>query len=97
MNEKMNPDGKRSLMNSLDKLNSKVAMLEQIDAMSEQMLEKMKRTDGMIKQGGIGMEKRMEPSKTPDIIDLFDSVSDRMNSLIEKIGNNIDQTINMIE
>ena len=97
MNEKMNPDGKRSLMNSLDKLNSKVAMLEQIDAMSEQMLEKMKRTDGMINRDVIGMEKRMEPSKTPDIIDLFDSVSDRMNSLIEKIGNNVDQTINMIE
>jgi hypothetical protein len=94
MNEGCVPQAKKSLMNSVERLNGKANMLEDLAKMSERLIEKLERTEDCPKTIGDSCEKS---SSRPDIIDMFNSVDSRLERLANQIGRNIEKAIGMID
>jgi len=89
------PQERKSLMNSLEKLASRANQLEEVERLSEKLVEKLERTEGMAKPcGNTDCEKS---AKIPTIIDLFNGVSDKQQVLINQILSNLEREISMIE
>ena len=86
---------KKTLMNSLEKLNTKANMLENSLLMSERLIDKLMRTDDSKKP--ISDVPMTLSSSQQDIIDLFDNVDIRFERALIQLDNNIDRVIGMID
>jgi hypothetical protein len=94
MNEGCVPQAKKSLMNSIERLNGKSNMIEDLARMSERLIEKLERTEDCPKPTSDSCEKS---SSRPDIIDMFNGVDSRLERLANQIGRNIEKAIGMID
>ena len=84
----------RTLMDALDRLNSKVCAAEEISSMSKNLIEKLERTEGYPKETIQPTSTPDKLAKTPDLIDLFDILSRRLDSALEIIETNINRARN---
>lgn len=98
MDELKGCEEKKTLMNSFDKLESKVQRLHELARHSDRLLDKMKRMDDVPRNEHLLKEVQQDPSPIkPDIVDLFNGVSNRLDNLIDRIGKNIEQVMHMID
>ena len=93
------PEEKKSLMNSLERLNRKAYLLEDLSNLSYRLLQKFENPypepepDGKVmseKNGAIS-------NKRPNLVDLFNTTADNMENSIQSIGNNLERLLNMVE
>jgi hypothetical protein len=87
---------KKSLTNSLGRLQNKADRLSELERLSERLYDKMLRTEDMPKKEMANIGDKLKSSQ-PDIIDMFNDVDDRFENLMNRIGNNIDRVIAMID
>lgn len=89
-------DRKKSLMFSVERLEKMAQRMDELSRLSEIMIDKFKRTEGNLKGDKQQLVNAPNPS-IPDIIDLFDNATDRIEIYSNQIQNNIDRVIMMIE
>jgi len=87
---------KKSLVNSLGRLQNKADKLIDLDRLSERILDKLQRTEDMPKKDLVNAGEKLQSSQ-PDLIDMFNSVDDRLESTINRIGNTLDRICAMID
>lgn len=86
---------KNSLMNSLGKLQATVSLCEELEGLSEKLIDKFKRTENDPKPM---CDKTLAKQPTsPDIIDLFNITNERMSNILNRVGNNIETIVNLID
>jgi hypothetical protein len=92
------PMAKKSLMNALENLERKASALVDLANFSDQVVEKLHNprphpepTDGCMDKKGCVDEV------TPDLIDLFNLVADKIDAATNRIGNNTEQIKSIIE
>lgn len=89
---------KKSLMNSLENLNHKASVLEDVSNLSWRLLKKFTNPIPEPEHGdkiaGSGCETL---SKQPDLIDLFNSTASNIDRSINIIGKNLEQILSMVE
>ena len=89
------PSMKKTLINSIDRLNMTSEKLKDLSNFSSILIDKIKRVDhnsapiepGDLKNNG----------DTPDIVDLFNIINDKMNIYIDIIGSNVEKVIDIID
>ena len=90
------PTAKKTLMNAVERLNETANRFDELSKLSERLVEKFERTeDDPCKNETMG-DKECENSQ-PDIIDLFNGINNRLDNLLNKIGNNVERVVNMID
>ena len=87
---------KKTLMNSVERFNVTANRFDELSKLSEKLVAKFERTEDMLHKAEIMLDKECDNSQS-DIIDLFNNINDRLDSLLNKIGNNIEGVINMID
>jgi hypothetical protein len=94
-----NANAKKSLMNSLQQLNYRAEQLTDLAKSSGYLVKKFINPNPEVDCGEInGMKQNSEPLPSqPDLIDLFDRVSERMQSQIEIIGKNMEVVSQMVD
>ena len=93
------PTAKKTLMNAVERLNATANRFDELSKLSESMVAKFERTEDMpCKTETMGDKecKNLQPDK-PDIIDLFNGINNRLDNLLNKIGNNVERVVNMID
>jgi len=92
------PMAKKSLMNALENLERKASVLEDLANFSDDVVKKLNNPRPHPEPvNDCGMEKTCGDVKTPDLIDLFNLVADRIDTATHKIGNNTEQIKSIIE
>lgn len=91
-----NKSERRTLIASQERLDSRANAIDELARMSDRLLYKFQRTedspvcmDGMVKNA-------IEP-KTPDLIELFDILAERMEKSINIIGANLEKAMSFID
>lgn len=84
---------KKSLMNSYERLSQKAEMFEELQTLTEDLICKLERTEDLPRNKGL----REPTSDRLDLIDMFNSVDDRLEELANQITRNIRRVIDMIE
>lgn len=87
---------RRTLINALEHLAERANMAEEVSVMSRNLVEKLERTD-MFSKDGKQAETLEKSSKVPDLVDLFDQISDRLEVALNKTAKNIDQARSFID
>ena len=90
------PEGKKTLMNSVELLNATANRFDELSKLSERLVAKFERTEDMPCKTEI-MGDRECKSSQPDIIDLFNGINNRLDNLLNKIGSNVERVVNMID
>ena len=90
------PTAKKTLMNAVDRLNATANRFDELSKLSERLVAKFERTEDEPCKTEIMGDKECKNSQ-PDIIDLFNSVDNRLDNLLNKIGNNVERVVNMID
>ena len=90
------PTVKKTLINAVERLNATADRFDELSKLSERMVAKFERTENMPCKDGIMGDKECE-SSTPDIIDLFNGINNRLDNLLNKIGSNVERVVNMID
>jgi len=89
------PTAKKTLMNAVERLNATAIRFDALSNLSERLVAKFERTEDMPCKTEIMEDKECKNSQ-PDIIDLFNGINDRLDNLLNKIGNNVERVVNMI-
>lgn len=92
----MEAQGKKSLMNSHERLMITLSTLESLLIVSETLLLKFKRTEKPLNISDKLSDKHLDLPNL-DIVDLFDDVNSKLNLNINKIENNINDVLMMVE
>ena len=91
------PTVKKTLINAVEQLNVTANRLDEIVKLSERLVAKFERTEDTPRKsedtGGIECKN----SKHPDIIDLFNGINIRLDILLNRIGDNVERVVNMID
>ena len=95
--ESVNAAQKKTLMSALDSLLAQKEDLDDLSHRSDTMREKMMRTEDHPKETCSQIGLGDKTSSSPDIVDLFNSVTQQIQTLIEKIRQNINTTIDLID
>jgi hypothetical protein len=90
------PPAKKTLMNAVERLNATANRFDELSKLSERLVEKFERTEDVPCKNEIMGEKECKNSQ-PDIIDLFNGINNRLDNLLNKIGNNVERVVNMID
>ena len=90
------PTVKKTLINAVERLNATADRFDELSKLSERMVAKFERTENMPCKDGIMGDKECE-SSTPDIIDLFNGINNRLDNLLNRIGSNVERVVNMID
>jgi hypothetical protein len=90
------PTAKKTLMNAVERLNATANRFDELSNLSERLVAKFERTEDMPCKTEIMGDKECENSQ-PDIIDLFNGINNRLDNLLNKIGNNVERVVNMID
>lgn len=92
------PTAKKTLMNAVERLNATANRFDELSKLSERLVAKFERTEDMpCKKTEIMEGEECKNSSQPDIIDLFNGINNRLDILLNKIGNNVERVINMID
>jgi hypothetical protein len=86
---------KKTLMSAMENLSITYDRFEEIERLSNRLLEKFKRTEEMAKK--VNEDFEIKQDTRPDIIDLFNDINDRFNLSINRIISNIEKVVDMIE
>lgn len=90
------PKAKKTLMNAVERLSVTANRLDDLSNFSELLVAKFERTEDVVRKGEMVRDKECG-GQQPDIIDLFNSIDDRLNYLLNKIGSNIEKVVSMID
>ena len=90
------PTAKKTLMNAVERLNATANRFDELSKLSESMVAKFERTEDMPCKTAIMGDKECK-NLQPDIIDLFNGINNRLDNLLNKIGNNVEKVVNMID
>ena len=90
------PTAKKTLMNAVDRLNVTANRFDELSKLSERLVAKFERTEDDPCKNEIMGDKECKNSQ-PDIIDLFNGIDNRLDNLLNKIGNNVERVVNMID
>jgi hypothetical protein len=94
MNEGMAIEKQRTLMDALERLEQRVKFASEIAGQSRVLVDKFERTENAPKGSeGILTEKKVI---VPNIVELFDSLSSKINDSLEVIAMNIERSKNFI-
>ena len=83
-------------MNAVERLTVTANRFDDLSNLSEMLVEKFERTEGMPRDPESSGEKEIAYTH-PDIIDLFNGINDRLDDLLNKIGSNVEKVISMID
>ena len=83
-------------MNAVERLTVTANRLDDLSNLSEMLVAKFERTEGMPRNPESSGEEEGECS-IPDIIDLFNGINVRLDNLLNKIGSNVEKVISMID
>ena len=101
MLEKSNdqPDEKKSLMDSLERLNRKAGLLKDLNNLSYRLLQKFKNPRSEPEPGGkaIVEKSRDISNKQSDLVDLFNATAEDMGNSIQSIGNDLERLLDMVD
>ena len=86
----------KTLINAVDRLESTVKRFEELAKLSDRLMAKLERTEGLTGKKEITDVKGPINSQ-PDIIDLFNSLNGRFNNLLDQIGSNVERATSMVE
>ena len=90
------PTAKKTLMNAVERLNATANRFDELSKLSERLVAKFERTeDEPLKTEMMG-DKECKNSQ-PDIIDLFNGIDNRLDTLLNKICSNVEKVVNMID
>lgn len=87
---------KKTLLNSLEKLSNNAQELERITMMSGRLVDKFDRADDRPKEV-VNKEEITVRAKEPDLIDMFNIVSNRLADSIRNIEKNLDDVMQRID
>ena len=87
---------KKTLMSAVERLNATANRFDELSKQSEILVAKFERTEDMPSKPEIMGDKECK-NLQPDIIDLFNGINNRLDSLLNKIGNNVEKVVNMID
>ena len=90
------PTAKKTLMNAVEQLNATANKFDELSKLSERLLAKFERTEDIPRKTEIMGGEECKNSQ-PDIIDLFNGINNRLDNLLNKIGNNVERVVNMID
>lgn len=90
------PTAKKTLMNAVERLTVTANRLDDLSSLSETLVAKFERTEGMPCNPKSGEEEE-NVNLRPDIIDLLNGINRRLDDLLNKIGSNVEKVINMID
>ena len=90
------PTAKKTLMNAVERLNATANRFDELSKLSERLVAKFERTEDMPCKTEIMGDQECESSQQ-DIIDLFNGINNRLDNLLNKIGNNVERVVNMID
>lgn len=93
--KKENIGERRTLIQALERLDHKCIQLNELNKLAESLKGKLNRTDGypQVEDG-----ERLEQVEThKNIVELFNSVAEKMEVQINLIGNNLESSIIMID
>lgn len=94
MNEGMTMEKPRTLMDALERLDQRVKFASEIAGQSRVLIDKFERTENAPKGSeGLLAEKK---ANIPNIVELFDSLSSKINDSLEVIAMNIEKSKNFI-
>jgi len=92
------PTAKKSLMNALENLERKASALVDLANFSDDVVKKLNNPRPHPEPvDECEMDKICGDVKTPDLIDLFNLVADRIDNATHRIGNNTEQIKSIIE
>ena len=87
---------KKTLMNAVERLNATANRFDELSKLSESLVAKFERTEDMPCKPEIMGDNECK-NLQPDIIDLFNGINNRLDNLLNKIGNNVERVVNMID
>ena len=90
------PTAKKTLMNAVERLNATANRFDELSKQSETLVAKFERTEDIPCKTEIMGDKECKNSQ-PDIIDLFNGINNRLDNLLNKIGDNVEKVVNMID
>jgi len=90
------PTVKKTLINAVERLNATANSFDELSKLSEKLVAKFERTEDMPCRPEIIGDKDCKNSK-PDIIDLFNGINVRLDNLLNKISDDIERVVNMID
>ena len=90
------PTAKKTLMNAVERLNDTANRFDELSKLSERLVAKFERTEEVPCNTEIMGDKECK-NLQPDIIDLFNGINNRLDNLLNKIGNNVERVVNMID
>ena len=90
------PTVKKTLMNAVERLNATANRFDELSKLSERLVAKFERTEDEPCKTEMMGDKECKNSQ-PDIIDLFNGINNRLDNLLNKIGDNVERVVNMID
>jgi len=84
-------------MQVFEKLDNRCSALIQVAGMTEQLQKKLNRTEERPEKEDAGARQDLQDLSQKNIIELFDWIADTMAVQIDIIGNNTDESMNMID
>lgn len=87
---------KRTLLSAKVNLQRRIDELAELARMSETLIAKFERTEGKPKEE-CGKEDTSVVDKQPDLIGMFERLSDELGGYINRIGNNLERALNTID
>ena len=88
----------RTLMDAYERLLDRCLQLSEVSELTERLNKKLNRTEGMVSCGKNDPdEQNKESHYERNIVELFDSISDKMEMEIELIGSNTQRSMRIID
>lgn len=87
---------KRTLMSAMDSLSSRCYEIEELKGMSDQIVGKLMRTEGQLKENEPQSKKEMKVTE-PTLVELFYIQSDRLHYAMDDLHKNLVQIKEIIE
>lgn len=85
-----------TLMQAFERLTQKCSELKDVAQLTERLNRKLNRTDGRPESIEASLVQK-EPSTEKNIVELFNSIADKMDVQIHVIGNNTELSMRMID
>ena len=91
------PMTKKSLMNSIDRLQTTGKRLEEVNELTDRLISRFQRTEGISNKIQKNINGNLGVPSQPDIIDLFNNIDEKLNILLNEIAGKIEKIIDAIE
>ena len=92
--ENCKSSGEHTLMQVFEKLENRCSNLRDVAGMTERLINKLNRTEGLSKELPLN---KPTPVEQLNIVELFNTIAHAIDEYTNQIGNNTDRAIGMIE